>query len=100
MNYPRHHAPRHSFQRNRRVERPGRHSHTKELANPESTGTEASYLKSLIDSHAKVTVKMITGEKFLGHIRYYDQYCFSVGLLKEKKKVFLRKDSVAYIAEE
>jgi len=70
------------------------------LVHPESTGTEATYLKSLVDSRAKVTVKMKTGEQFRGRIRYYDQYCFSVGLLSEKKKVFLRKESVAYIAEE
>lgn len=71
----------------------------KELANPESTGKESSYLKSLIDSHTKVTVTMLSGEQFQGHIRYYDQYCFSVGLTSEKRKIFLRKDSVSHIEE-
>lgn len=98
MNYPKHHHPR-----RKRTERPGKPPNTpntKELANPESTGRESSYLKSLVDSHAKVTVTMMDGESFQGHIRYYDRFCFSLGLLSEKRKIFLRKENVSHIAEE
>jgi sRNA-binding regulator protein Hfq len=84
-------------------QRTGRHfkaPNHKELAHPESTGTESSYLKSLIDSHTPVTVTMKSGERFHGHIRYYDRYCFSIGLSSGKKKILLRKDGVSYITEE
>ena len=86
-----------------RKNRTGRHDNApdfKNLVHLESTGTESSYLKSLIDSHAKVTVRMKSGEQFHGHIRYYDRYCFSIGLSQGKRKIFLRKDSVSYISEE
>ena len=86
--------------RKRRFERSAKAPNYKERAHPESTGTESSYLKSLVDSHAKVTVTLLSGEQFHGHIRYYDRYCFSVGLSSEKRKIFLRKDSVSYIAED
>jgi sRNA-binding regulator protein Hfq len=116
MNYPKRHAPRKNrIARTGRpmntAERTGRHPNTtgqtrgnqnpntRELANPETTGKESSYLKSLIDSHTKVTVTMTSGEQFQGHIRYYDHYCFSVGLTSENKKIFLRKDSVSHIEE-
>jgi small nuclear ribonucleoprotein (snRNP)-like protein len=99
MNFPRHHQ-QHHHPRRKHFERPGNPPDIKELANPESTGKESSYLRHLIDSHAKVTVIMKTGEQFQGHIRYYDQDCFSVGLMSEKRKIFLRKENVSYIAEE
>jgi small nuclear ribonucleoprotein (snRNP)-like protein len=70
------------------------------MANPESTGTESTYLKSLVDSRAVVTVTMMDGETFEGRIRYYDRDCFSVGLLTEKRKIFLRKENVSHIIEE
>lgn len=95
--------PKYRQPRKKRPERPERSfkaPYYKERGHPESTGTESSYLKSLVDSHAKVTVTMLSGEQFHGHIRYYDRYCFSVGLSSEKRKIFLRKDSVSYIAEE
>ena len=71
-----------------------------DLINPEHTGSEADYLKSLVDSHAKVTVVLKTGERLRGHIRYYDRHCFSIGLSAQGPKLFLRKDSVSYISEE
>jgi sRNA-binding regulator protein Hfq len=71
-----------------------------ELVHPEHTGMEAEYLKSLIDSHKKVTVKLISGEILHGHIRYYDQDCFSVGLSADGPRIFLRKAAVSYITEE
>ena len=67
---------------------------------PQSKETESSYLKSLIESRSTVTVILKNGEKLKGRIRYYDRDCFSVGLTTEKRKVFLRKENVSYIAEE
>jgi len=98
MNSTKHHHPR-----RKRTERPRynlNYKALKEQTHPESTGTESSYLKSLIDSHTPVTVTMISGEQFHGHIRYYDRYCFSIGLSSKKRKIFLRKDSVSTITEE
>ena len=69
-------------------------------ANPEHTGSEADYLKSLVDSRAKVTVVLKTGEKLQGRIRYYDQDCFSIGLSGKGPRLFLRKENVSYIAED
>ena len=85
-----------------RKNRTGRHDNApdfKNLVHLESTGTESSYLKSLIDSHTPVTVTMISGEQFHGHIRYYDRDCFSIGLSSKKRKILLRKDSVSTIEE-
>ena len=95
MNYPRH---RH----HRRNDSPhaGRNPVAQKPANEEFSQTESSYLKSLIDSNANITVIMKTGEQFRGRIRYYDQDCFSVGLLSEKRKIFLRKENVSHIAED
>jgi small nuclear ribonucleoprotein (snRNP)-like protein len=71
-----------------------------DLVHPDHTGAEAEYLQSLVDSHKKVTVKLIHGETLQGHIRYYDQDCFSIGLSGTGPRIFLRKSSVAYISEE
>jgi hypothetical protein len=68
--------------------------------NAEHTGSEATYLKSLIDSHTKVTVVLTSGERFHGRLRYNDRYCFSIGLSPDGPKIFLRKSSVSYISEE
>lgn len=67
---------------------------------PEESGSETVFLKSLVDSHAKVTVVLKSGERFRGHVRYYDRDCFSIGLSARGPRLFLRKDSVSYIAEE
>jgi small nuclear ribonucleoprotein (snRNP)-like protein len=71
-----------------------------ELMQPEYTGSEAAYLKSLIDSRATVTVVLTDGEQLQGRIRYYDCDCFSIGLSATGPRIFLRKDSVAYISED
>jgi hypothetical protein len=71
-----------------------------DLAHLEQTGSESVYLKSLVDSHAKVTVVLNDGERFHGRIRYYDRNCFSIGLSAEGPRIFLRKTSVSYIAED
>ena len=64
------------------------------------SGSESAYLKSLVDSHSKVTVVLTNGERLRGFIRYYDRHCFSVGLSAEGPRIFLRKASVSYIAED
>jgi sRNA-binding regulator protein Hfq len=68
--------------------------------NPETTGAESEYYRSLIDSHTKVTVVLTDGERLQGYIRYYDRFCFSLGITAEGPRFLLRKDSVSYIAEE
>ncbi len=99
MAFPRHH---HSQKRDRErhpyraAEPQGMH----DLIQPKHTGSEADYLKSLVDSKAKVTVVLKTGERLHGRIRYYDRYCFSIGLSGHGPRLFLRKASVSYIAEE
>ena len=70
------------------------------LATPGSTGSEAAYLKSLVDSRAPVTVVLTTGERMQGHIRYYDRDCFSIRIADGGPKIFLRKASVSYISED
>ena len=63
------------------------------------TGEEAEYLKSLVDSRARVTVVLNTGERFSGRIRYYDRYCFSLGPTGGGPKLFFRKEHVQSIRE-
>ena len=70
------------------------------LVHPDDTGSETNYLKTLVDSHAKVTVVLKSGERLRGHIRYYDRYCFSVGLSIHGPRMFIRKENVSYISEE
>ena len=70
------------------------------LAHPENTGSEPAYLKSLVDSHAKVTVVLKSGERLRGRLRYYDRDCFSIGLSARGPRFFLRKENISYISEE
>jgi hypothetical protein len=106
MSFPRHnHFIRRERDRNRdrerypeRSERPPKD--TASLIHPGHTGSESDYLKSLVDSHAMVTVVLKTGEKLHGFIRYYDKHCFSLGLSDQGPRLFLRKASVSYISEE
>jgi small nuclear ribonucleoprotein (snRNP)-like protein len=103
MSFPR----RHHFKRRER--HPERESQTDffdqsigvhNRAHPEHTGSEPDYLKSLVDSRARVTVVLKTGELLRGRIRYYDQHCFSLGLAGKGPRLFIRKENVAYISEE
>jgi sRNA-binding regulator protein Hfq len=71
-----------------------------DLVHPGSTGEEAAYLKGLVDSHIQVTVVLTDGEKFRGHIRYYDRDCFSIGLSAQGPRLLLRKEHVACIVED
>ncbi len=66
----------------------------------DQTGEEAAYLKSLVDSRARVTVVLTTGERFSGRIRYYDIQCFSLGPAGGGPKLFFRKENVQSIREE
>jgi sRNA-binding regulator protein Hfq len=95
MAFPR----RHHFHK-KRPDHPRQHEDVSDLVHPEHTGSESAYLKSLVDSHSKVTVVLTNGERLHGFIRYYDLHCFSVGLSAKGPRIFLRKASVSYIAEE
>ena len=97
----------HYFKRRRPHHRPHRQGPPPELPppvdmmeEPQGTGSEAPYLKSLVDSRATVTVVLTTGEELRGRIRYYDRECFSVGPADGGPKIFLRKSSVVCIREE
>jgi small nuclear ribonucleoprotein (snRNP)-like protein len=81
--------------RRRQQDRPQRSRHPKE-----ATGSEAAYLRSLVDSRRTVVVTLTTGESFRGRVRYYDRDCFSLGLADRQMKIFLRKASVLSIQEE
>lgn len=70
-----------------------------ELPDLDSTGSEASYFRSLVDSKSRVTVVLTNGERIRGRVRYYDRDCFSVGV-NGGANTFLRKSSVKYILEE
>jgi sRNA-binding regulator protein Hfq len=81
-------------------ERFGHLSNKQDLVDPENTGSESAYFQSLVDSHAKVTVVLASGEQFRGHIRYHDRHCFSIGLSAQGPRIFLRKENVSHISEE
>jgi sRNA-binding regulator protein Hfq len=91
---------RHRHFRKKHRQQPLRRADVKDLVHPEHTGSESSYLKSLVDSHAQVTVVLTTGEKLRGRIRYYDRHCLSIGLSAKGPRLFIRKSNVSYIAEE
>ncbi len=76
------------------------HQETPQFFPREETGSETAFLKSLVNSHRKVTVVLKNGERLRGHIRYYDRYCFSIGLTARGPRFLIRKDSVSYIAED
>ena len=92
--------------RRRRPRRDGQSGRATELPerpdsiDPSSTGAEAAYLRSLIDSRTSVIVVLNTGGQLRGRIRYFDRDCFSIGLADRRLNIFLRKSSVRYIYEE
>jgi sRNA-binding regulator protein Hfq len=92
---------KHQFKHTRKPmgEQSGYLHESQEPADRENTGSEAAYFKSLVDSHAKVTVVLTSGEQLRGHIRYYDQHCFSLGLSAKGPRLFLRKENVSHISE-
>ena len=93
-------SKKHHAKRRHPAERSRKKRDFHELVHPEDTGSETTYLKSLVDAHAKVTVVLKSGERLRGHIRYYDRYCFSVGLSIHGPRMFIRKENVSYISEE
>lgn len=80
--------------------RPDRSQRVNRRGPDESTGAEAEFLRSLVDSRAQVTVVLKSGERLTGRIRYADRDCFSIHVADRLLNVFLRKDSVLYISEE
>jgi small nuclear ribonucleoprotein (snRNP)-like protein len=97
----------HYFKRRRPHHRPHRQGPPPEplpqadvMEEQQGTGSEAPYMKSLVDSRTTVTVVLTTGEELRGRIRYYDRECFSVGPADGGPKIFLRKSSVVCIREE
>jgi small nuclear ribonucleoprotein (snRNP)-like protein len=91
---------KHHFKRHHAPKRYDESSGIRDLPHPDQTGAESAYLKSLMETHAKVTVVLNSGERFRGRIRYYDRHCFSIGLSVEGPRLFLRKSSVSYILED
>ena len=95
----------HYFKRRRPHHRPHRQGLPPEvpppvdMEEPQGTGSEAPYLKSLVDSRTTVTVVLTTGEELRGRIRYYDRECLSVGPAAGGPKIFLRKSSIVCIRE-
>ena len=71
-----------------------------EPQDPTSTGSEAAYFRTLIDTRRMVTVVLTTGDKVRGRVRYYDRDCFSVGPSEGGPNIFLRKSTVRCIYEE
>lgn len=78
---------------------PRKHNRKGERSAPESTGSQAEFLRKLVDSRNEVTVVLKTGEHLKGRIRYYDSNCFSLGLSDNGPNLFLRKNSVLYVSE-
>jgi len=67
---------------------------------PANTGAEAALLRSLVDSGAKVTVKLVSGEQLQGRVRYYDRDCLSLRVSDGgPSKLLLRKASILEILE-
>ena len=65
-----------------------------------STGSEAVYLRLLVDSGATVTVLLTSGEELVGKVRYYDRDCISLGLAPRGPNVLVRKDQVLLLREQ
>ena len=67
---------------------------------PEVTGAEAAYLKTLVDMGTDVVVVLKTGEHLRGQVRYYDRDVFSLGQGDGAPKLLIRKSSIRYLYEE
>jgi sRNA-binding regulator protein Hfq len=68
-------------------------------SDPEVTGAEAAYLKTLVDMGVPVVVVLKTGEQLRGQVRYYDRDVFSLGQ-DDGPKLLIRKSSIRYLYEE
>ncbi len=69
-------------------------------SDPEVTGAEAAYLKTLVDMGTEVVVVLKTGEQLRGQVRYYDRDVFSLGQGEGAPKLLIRKSSIRYLYEE
>jgi len=69
-------------------------------SDPESTGEEAAYLKTLVDQATPVVVVLKSGEQLRGQLRYYDRDVFSLGPSDGGPKLLLRKTSIRYLYED
>jgi sRNA-binding regulator protein Hfq len=69
-------------------------------SDPEVTGAEAAYLKTLVDMGIDVVVVLKTGEQLRGQVRYYDRDVFSLGQGEGAPKLLIRKSSIRYLYEE
>ena len=74
-------------------------SHGKSGRAPEQTFEEARYLKQLIESGARVRVKLADGEEVTGFIEYYDQSFIRLTRHGEPN-LFIFKHDIKYLAEE
>lgn len=69
-------------------------------SDPEVTGAEAAYMKTLVDLGIDVVVVLKTGEQLRGQVRYYDRDVFSLGQGEGGPKLLIRKTSIRYLYEE
>lgn len=69
-------------------------------SDPEVTGAEAAYMKTLVDMGVPVVVVLKTGEQLRGQVRYYDRDVFSLGQGEAGPKLLIRKSSIRYLYEE
>jgi sRNA-binding regulator protein Hfq len=90
-------APNHSY---RPEERPDRNMEPEETPDPTTTGAEAAYLRTLVDSKQAVTVVLNTGERLRGCVRYYDHSMISLGQTEGGANIFLPKHSIDLIIED
>ena len=74
-------------------------SHGKSGRAPEQTFEEARYLKQLIESGARVRVKLADGEEVTGFIEYYDQSFIRLTRHGEPN-LFIFKHDIKYLMEE
>jgi sRNA-binding regulator protein Hfq len=81
-------------------ERPERDEIPEETPDPTATGSEAVYLRSLVDSKKLVTILLITGDRLRGKIRYYDREMLSLGQTGGGPNIFLPKHSILQIVED
>ncbi len=68
-------------------------------SDPEVTGAEAAYMKTLVDLAIEVVVVLKTGEELRGQVRYYDRDVFSLGQGEGSPKLLIRKSSIRYLYE-
>jgi len=84
----------------RMEEQPERDETPEEAPDPTATGSEAVYLRSLVDSKKPVTVLLKTGDRLRGRIRYFDREMLSLGQMGGGPNIFLPKHSIHQIVEE